>query len=289
MKSFETALMPLPQDIRNALHSLDAGVKIKAEEIRLRSGRCVCILSSGREYIVMPERRVTAQDIALVIENATRSSIHSAADGLRSGFVTMEHGHRIGVCGTAVMKNNEISMLRSFSSVNIRVARQIKGAADGIIAQLGNESTLIISAPGGGKTTLLRDIVRQMSDAGVKCAICDERGEIAAMYRGIPQFDVGAHTDILDGAPKAEGIMLLLRSMSPQIIAVDEITAAEDIKAIEQSVNCSVRIIATVHAESIDELEQRAVMKDLIAKGVFKRIVTIDMISGIRKVAVYKL
>lgn len=289
MKCFESALSPLPQDIKRALLSLDTDIKSKAEEIRLRAGGRVSVQSAGREYMIMPERRITAQDIASIIESATRSSVHTAADSLRAGFVTMEHGHRIGVCGTAVIKNGEISMLRSYSSVNIRVARQIKGAADGIISQIGRENTLIISRPGGGKTTLLRDIIRQISDSGIKCAVCDERSEIAAMYRGVSQFDVGTHTDILDGAPKAEGIMLLMRSMSPQVIAVDEITADEDVKAVEHSVNCAVNIIATVHAHSLDDLEQRPVTRGLISRGLFKRIVTIDLIAGIRKISVYRL
>jgi len=287
MKNFETAIVPLPADIRRAMQNLDINTKSKAEEIRLRAGGKISVLHSGRESIIMPERRVTAQDIAIIIENATGASVHSAADSIRSGFVTMEHGHRLGVCGTAVVRNNEISMLRAFSSINIRVARQIKGAADGIILQA--ENTLIISPPGAGKTTLLRDMIRQLSDSGVRCAVCDERGEIAAMHRGIPQFDVGTHTDVLTGAPKAEGIMLLLRSMSPQVIAVDEITASEDVKAIEQSVNCSVKIIATVHADDITEIEQRTATRDLLSRGLFKKIVMINAVNGARKITVYKI
>ena len=173
--------------------------------------------------------------------------------------------------------------LRGLSSASIRIARQVKGAADGLLPRLcrGGQltDTLILAPPGLGKTTLLRDLIRQVSD-GIDCqplrvALADERGEVAALYQGLPQLDVGARTDVLDGCPKARGLMLLLRAMNPQVLAVDEITAPEDVAALCAAAGCGVTVLATAHGENRADLSRRAVYAPLWERSLFRRLVTI--------------
>lgn len=169
---------------------------------------------------------------------------------------------------------------RELSSLNIRVARAFPGIADGLGDKLlegkNFPSTLILSPPGAGKTTLLRELLRLLSDRfSLRCGLADERGEVAALWRGVPQLEVGRYTDVLDGCPKAEGMMLLLRSMNPQILAADEITAPEDVRAVTMAANCGVAVLATAHGGDVEELKRRPLYRELLAQRVFRRVLLI--------------
>ena len=191
----------------------------------------------------------------------------------RCGFVTLPGGHRLGICGTAVVQNGTITALREPSSLNLRIARQPDGIADRLRDALWArpQSVLLCGAPGSGKTTLLRDLIRQLSDRfGWRICVVDERLELAACASGVPQFHLGAHTDVLSGAPKAAGIELLLRTMNPEWIAVDEITAEADIAAIRRASYCGVRFLATAHAADRRELESRPLYRALLQDGFFR-------------------
>ena len=278
LSGFECAAAVLPPRLRNAASALAARDKAAAEELRLRAGSAAQVILNGGETELFSGYAVTPRDIADIIEIATGASAHSAMESIRRGFVTVRGGCRIGLCGTAVAGRNGIEGMRRISSVNIRIPREVYGCAAPVWDEFwraGLPSVLIISPPGGGKTTMLRELCRLASDSGVRVSLADERGEVAAMWDGIPQFDVGRRTDVLTGAPKGEAIALLLRSMNPEIIALDEITAQEDISAIEQAACCGVRLMATAHARDQRELSSRPLYSGLLEKGIFEAIIHI--------------
>ena len=223
---------------------------------------------------------VTTQDLNTVLERATQSSYQSAAEQLRRGFYTMRGGHRIGVTGSMSVREGRNVAFRELSSLAIRVARAFPGIAgaleDKLLDQGSFPSTLILSPPGMGKTTLLRELLRLLSDRfSLRCALADERGEVAALWRGVPQLEVGVHTDVLDGCPKAEGMLLLLWSMNPQILAADEITAPEDVRAVTMAANCGVAVLATAHAGDPSELKRRPLYRELLEQNIFRRVILI--------------
>lgn len=223
----------------------------------------------------------TEEELRELIAWLCRDSVYAYADEIRQGFLTVEGGHRIGLCGQAVVENeNSLRTLKNISFVNIRVSHEIWGAADGILPKLYNErkfqNTLIISPPGFGKTTLLRDLIRQLSDgnpygAGLKVGVVDERSELAGSYLGRPQNDLGMRTDVLDACPKALGMMLLLRSMSPQVIAVDELGEEADIRALHKAAACGCRLLATIHGN--DEADAARRLGEAALGKMFDRIV----------------
>ena len=280
--AFDQAAGALPQRLRRLALTLPPGERAWAEELRLRAGQPLSVVfPTGERSLGAPP--VEPRELEQLLELATRASVHTALPQLRRGFLTIEGGHRIGLCGTAVMREGEMVQLRGLSSASIRIARQVKGAADGLLPRLCRggrlTDTLILAPPGLGKTTLLRDLIRQVSD-GIDCeplrvALADERGEVAALYQGLPQLDVGARTDVLDGCPKARGLMMLLRAMNPQVLAVDEITAPEDVAALCAAAGCGVTVLATAHGENRADLSRRAVYAPLWERSLFRRLVTI--------------
>ena len=193
------------------------------------------------------------------------------------GFITLRGGHRMGLCGRVTQREGQL-VLQEVGSACIRVAHQIKGcgsdAAAGFLAM--QKGMLICGTPGSGKTTLLRDLVRLISDAGVAVGLSDERGEIAACVQGIAQLDVGARTHVLDGCPKAEALKWLLRSMCPQVLAMDELCGAAEYQAVRDAAACGVRVIATVHAGSMQDIQQRAGLQALVTDGVFRQMIFVQ-------------
>lgn len=251
-----------------------------AEEFRLRAGREATVLAGGEERRLFPGRTLTQGDLRKALEKATEASLHTAAESIRQGFVTTRSGCRVGVCGTV-----SPGTLRSFSSLAVRIPRQHRGAADGIFAEIKREgfrSTLIISPPGGGKTTLLRELVRLLSEGGSRVSVADERGEVAAMNDGVAGFDIGPFTDVMTGGAKAESVISLLRSMNPEIIALDEITAPADIEACEMASNCGVHLLATAHGADIEDLRDRPLYRKLLERRVFRQAVVIHRQRGER-------
>jgi len=292
-KEFMRAAKLLPPELRKKCLTVSEEIMEGAEELRLRVGQVPTAVVGGEEVPLIENRIVTPTDIQLSVEIATRASAHTYADSIRRGFVTAEGGCRLGLCGAAVMDEGKISVIRRMSSACIRIPREKQGCADGVFPGLfsdkGFESTLIVSPPGEGKTTLLRELVRLLSLDGSRVSLIDERSEVAAVFEGTPFFDVGPRTDILTGAPKALGIDLMLRAMSPQILAFDEITSPEDTEAAELAANCGVRLLATAHGGGVADLSERPFYRHLLDRHIFHRAVTIENRRGKRSYSVEEL
>lgn len=274
MDSLETALGLLPERIRSELRGFAAG---DIEEIRLRAGKPPGLVFGGRETSLRCEALCSAE-IARIIERATGASLHSSMHQLKEGYINYR-GLRIGVCGRAVIRDGELSGFADFSSLAIRIPASFSGSADEMFSFISRpvfENTLIVSPPGGGKTTLLRELVRRLSDSGLRVAAADERGELSGESAEWG-FELGVRTDVLCGVGKARAAMMLIRGMNPQIVALDEITSKEDAKLMTELSGCGVGIIATAHSGSAGELAKRDVYRLLLESCVFKKAIEISL------------
>lgn len=284
-QSLVHALSLLPPALRSCFRE-EQLMRMPVEEIRLRAGRPIMVSAAGLEREVPGSGPVTAAQLRQVMENVTGSSLHSAAESLKRGYVTANGGCRVGICGTAAVSGGAVGSIREISSLCIRVAREQPGIAAPLLHLLNEKgrilNTIVISPPGFGKTTLLRDMVRLVSDRGIRVALADERGELAAVTSGVPRFDVGAHTDVMTGAPKEYAVMTLLRTMTPRVIALDEISEACDARAVALAANCGTAIFATVHGYDRQDVLARPVLAEIRARGIFHRAVTIRMEDGKR-------
>ena len=265
------------------------------QEIRLRTGAPLLVVAKDQEYFLTPDGALTGEwekgypvsptDIRDTMDYIGSFSLYAYEDELRQGFLTVEGGHRIGIAGKTVIEGEKVKGISHISCINVRVAHEKKGCADRVMPYLWEDGrflhTLIVSAPGCGKTTMLRDIIRQISDGespypGLTVGVVDERSEIAGCYLGVAQNDVGIRTDVLDCCPKAEGMMMLIRAMSPDVVAVDEIGTGEDIRAIESVVNCGSNLLATVHGNSMEDMKQKPLLNRLVESHVFERYIVLD-------------
>ena len=260
------------------------------EEIRLRCGKAPSYLIGGKEQAFRTSP-VEEEQLQRILEKATGASMHAAAASLSRGFLSYR-GIRIGVCGTASLQNGAISGFRRISSLAIRIPRACRGICDEAAARLMREgvpNTLIIGRPGDGKTTALRELIRVLSDRGLRIGVVDERNELAAMDVSGPGFDLGRCSDVLTGVDKGEGMTMLLRGMNPQILAMDEITRLSDAEAVLQAQGCGVGILASAHAAGMEELRQRPVYRQLLEQKVFSACLLIRRSGGERRYTLERL
>lgn len=255
------------------------------EEIRVRVGQPMEFLySTGSRYLKDGLYRITMQDIAEMMNYISNYSLYAYKEELKQGYITLEGGHRVGMAGGAVMEGGGLVGIQPVTFLNIRVAHEKKGCADELLSNILREdgiyNTLLFSEPGAGKTTLLRDCIRQLSNGaedrvGMKVCVVDERSEIAACHMGVPQNDLGMRTDVLCGCTKPAGIRMLLRAMSPQILAVDELGSEADFLAVEQAAYSGCRVLGTLHAGDITELREKPYLSGWIKRGTFQRYIGI--------------
>ena len=298
---YEQAAELLPARWQQAARRVPDYRKAQAEEFRLRAGRPMTLVTTEGELFVsdeLPRQSVTQSDLEQLCDTVTGYSRYAASESMGKGYLVGRGGFRVGLCGTVVLRDGVGVNLRDISSASVRISRQAAGLCRDMTQLLPEgesfQSTLIAAPPGAGKTTLLREMVAALSNgseerAPLRVGIVDERGELAGMYRGVPQLDVGFHTDVLDGCPKALGIPMLMRSANPQVIAVDEITAEEDLAAMAAAANCGVALLATIHALDGEELRRKPLYPVLATSQVFRRLITISVEAGQRRYQVQTL
>ncbi len=291
----------LPPRIRCLVQKLPAEFLEKTQELRLRHsrplmlhwsdgeaclGHCGVVEKAKDAYIIRGE------DLEKTLELISNHSLYAFEEELRQGYITLPGGHRVGLAGKTVVEKGTIKIISNISGLNIRFARQVKGTGERVLPFLVDRlsgrlyHTLIISPPQGGKTTMLRDLARLISDGsgilvqGKKVGIVDERSEIAGSFRGVPQLEVGMRSDVLDACPKAEGIMLMLRSLSPQVIVTDELGREADVEAVTEAMHCGVTVISSVHGSNLEELCRRPVLEKLLKNSYFERLVFLSSARG---------
>ncbi len=270
MSGFERAAALLPEGFRSEAGELPASVRRTAREFRLRLGRRPAV-TGERGEIAFSADRVSSAHLRRVLELATMASPYAAEECLKRGFVTAPGGVRVGLCGLSFSGKAAGSGL---SSAGIRIPRQVNGCSQGLRVDPFC-STLILSPPGGGKTTLLRDLVRRLSDGGWRVGLCDDRREVAAFFGEGFGFDVGERTDVVTGGTKWDAALRLLRVMNPQILAMDEISEPEEAAVCAQAAGYGVELLATAHGNSVDELRHKPVMEPLLSGRIFRRVILI--------------
>lgn len=284
-----------PNRIQKHLQCLETNI-LDIQEIRVRVNAPIIIWMKRKEYTVMQNGQLGRgiedgivmgeKDLEDCVMHICHSSLYAYEEEVRRGYLTLEGGHRIGITGQVVLDaGGMIRTIKNISFLNIRIAHQVENASRLVLPYLYEkgklQNCLIISPPGFGKTTLLRDIIRQVSNgnsygAGKNCSLIDERSEIAGCYRGIPQLDVGIRTDVLDGCPKSVGMMLVIRAMGPQVVAVDELGTAEDIQALFSVIRSGCIILATIHGDNLDCLKEKSFLQQVMGERIFQRYIVIQ-------------
>ncbi len=276
-KVFSEIVSFFPSNLKSVFEKLSNNIWNTVSEIRIRVDKPILIECFNREYVL--EYNARAEDILRLVENFSENSIYSFQNEINAGFITIRGGHRVGISGTSVIENNEIKNIKYISSLNIRISREVKSCSESFIKKVCNdefENTIIISPPGCGKTTLLRDAIRILSNGnsfvrGKNIGLVDERSELAAVYKGVPQNDVGIRTDVMNNCKKDIGMRMLIRSMGPQIIATDEIGGDRDVDAIIEARTAGIKLLLTAHGSEIEDIPE-----ELLRKNVFHNVVILD-------------
>jgi len=286
----------------------------EATELRLRAGQPLMLQIGDKDYLLGSDGRpvtdlkaayvCTREDLVQTLQIVSRNSLYAFEQELRLGFFTVPGGHRIGLTGQAIMNDGELKALKNIGTMNIRLARAIPEVAAPVMPYLLTGSgrvfsTLLIGPPRSGKTTLLRDIVRQLSSgvprlnfSGVQVGVVDERSEIAACRDGIPTADLGPRADVLDGCPKATGMLMLIRSMAPQVVITDELGRQEDAAAVQEALHAGVSVIASVHGRDVEDIKERPFIGELVRHKFFDRYIvlsssptigTVEMIIAVKQ------
>ena len=281
MNTFYQITSKMPAEIENVLSRLSDTDISRAEEIRFRAGQMILVrcgtVQKKLDYVITPEK------LQQIVNNLIQYSYYAYEEDLAKGFVTIEGGHRIGICGRAVVRDGQPVLLKEISSLNIRFAREVPGCSRKILPEIlqgkNIANTLIISPPGCGKTTLLRDLTRVLSENGFQTAVCDERSEIAGMYQGKTGFSLGPSCDVLDGCDKSFGIPMLIRSMAPQVIITDEIGKPSDVPAVMQCMTSGISLITSIHGTSAQEILSSSI-GPLVEQGFFHTLVYLTSRGG---------
>ncbi|WMM26926.1 stage III sporulation protein AA [Tissierella sp. MB52-C2] len=301
-KIYDSVIENLSDELNEILMKIPHSHKLRTEEIRMRNGRPLSISSGGKDFFVAINGSLTSIPSNAVIVNQkhiidtfqiiSNYSVYAYTEEIKNGYITIRGGHRVGIGGKIVYGLNGVENIKNISSLNIRIGREVLGVSDNVLPYITKDSnnfynTLIISPPQCGKTTLLRDIVRNLSNGvvgnskGFKVSLVDERSELAGMYNGIAQKDVGIRTDILDGCLKSDGIIMAIRALSPDIIAVDEIGGKKDVEAIHEALRAGIKLMATVHGGTLEEVRNKSSMRELFRENIFERFIILDRSEGV--------
>lgn len=278
----------LPEKIANEIINIGANSQIT--EIRFRVNRRIIMITAGTEIFL--NYIITLADILEILVKLSKNSLYAIQNDINNGFVVIKGGHRIGICGEVVIQDGNIKNIRNINSMNIRVSRQLIGCADKvmnhIIVKGILKNTLIVSPPACGKTTLLRDIIRQVSNgvkllgfSGKNVGLVDERGEIASSCNGISNLDVGIRTDVMSNCPKHIGMEMMVRSMGISVIATDEIGSKKDIEAIKYAALSGVKLIFTMHGKNLEDITRKIGVKEFVDEGLFERVIILSSNNGI--------
>lgn len=294
MNSLDKILMKLPIEIGEQIKGLPNHIKDNLEEIRIRNGQDIVLFASGKEYGLTCNNGLKIDNIIInnIFNALLNYSAYACQEELTNGYITIEGGHRVGVCGRTVMENGRVKTIKDISSINIRRSREIIGVSDPCMGYLMKGThqifnTIIVSPPKCGKTTLLRDMIRNFSSMGFQVGVCDERSELSGMYNGRPSYDLGLRTDVLDGCPKEKGMIMLIRSMSPDLIATDEIGKREDCHAIEAAVCAGISLLTTIHGSCYEDVINSGI-GELVAKGIFERLIFLSNLPAIGSVSAFR-
>lgn len=287
MNNLEELYRYFPSNIYNLLKSTaiqNSKIEQELQEIRIRVNKPIILKLRKLEVVI--EYEISQTEILQIVEKLCNNSIYAYKNQMCEGFITIKGGHRVGITGSAVMDNGKIINIKYITSLNFRVAREVENCSYSILNQVVDvkndtiNNTLIVSPPGKGKTTMLRDLIKNISNGipkinfrGRNCGVVDERGEIAAMYQGIPQNNVGIRTDIIENISKAKGMKMLIRSMSPEVIACDEIGSKEDIQAIKEAMLSGVKGIFTMHGRNLNDIKANTYINELIENKTIEKII----------------
>lgn len=277
----------LPDSIKK---SIDLKEMNNLQEVRIKGDKPIILLYGEKEVIT--EHIANLEEIKIILQRMSNYSIYAYDEEIKQGYITIKGGHRVGICGRCVIENNGVKTIKDAASLNIRICREVIGCSNKIMPYIIKnntvENTIIISPPQCGKTTLLRDITRNISEGikelnfkGKKVCAIDERSEIGACYNGIPQLNVGLRTDVLDSCPKSSGIIMAIRSMSPDVIVCDEIGTLSDIESIISAMNSGVSLITTIHGYGIEDIYERVVFKGIVDNKVFKKAIVLSNKNGV--------